>query len=40
VNGVFKNEVWWFKGDNKMEMIKGFKDLLGLPRSQGAINVT
>jgi hypothetical protein len=31
VNEVFKNEVWWPKGDNQMEMIKGFKDLLGLP---------
>jgi hypothetical protein len=40
VNEVFKNQAWWPKCDNLMQMMEGFKDLLGLPRIQRAIDAT
>jgi hypothetical protein len=40
VNEIFKNQAWWLECDNLMQMMEGFKDLLGPPRIQRAIDAT
>ncbi len=40
VNEVFKNQAWWPKCDNMMQMMEGSKDLLGLPKIQKTIDAT
>lgn len=40
VNEVFKNQAWWPQCDNMMQMMEGFKDLLGLLRIQVTIDAT
>ncbi len=39
VNVVFKNQLRWSKCDALLQVMEGFKDLSGLPRIQGAIDV-
>ncbi len=39
MNKNFKNQVQWAEKDNLLKVMEGFKELLGLPNIQRAINV-
>jgi len=39
VNVVFQSQNWWPKQEDLVEVMRGFKELYGMPSIHGAINV-
>jgi hypothetical protein len=40
INDVFKAQLWWLEHERLFQIMVGFKELLGLPGIQGAIDAT